>query len=69
MLSQWDTISNMKKPEIRLNVRISVELKQAIRAQASKEGRTIAGLVLYVMREYLEAHQVRPQDKQEKGKK
>jgi uncharacterized protein (DUF1778 family) len=38
----------------RLTLRIPADLKRALRACAEKEGRTVANLVIFVMRKYLE---------------
>lgn len=37
----------------RVHVVVSIELKEALKAKAAKEGRSISGLVNFVLTEYL----------------
>ena len=45
----------MAKTDTQIGIRVTSEFKAALEAQAQKERRSVANLVLKVMEEYLEA--------------
>ena len=45
----------MAKTDTQISFRLTLEMKEALEAQAQKESRSVSNLILKVMEEYLEA--------------